>query len=105
MSWLRNLTPEEVSQGLAEGRILLVDVREPREIEAERIAGAAFMPMSAFDPAQIDNPENREVVFLCAAGVRSVTAAELSRAAGFDYDAHLAGGMKAWKAAGFPVER
>jgi rhodanese-related sulfurtransferase len=44
------------------------------------------------------------VVFSCASGIRSVTACEIARAAGLPYDAHLAGGLKAWKAAGYRTE-
>ena len=102
---VRDLYPEEVARGLTEGSVVLVDVREPREIESERIAGSVFMPMSMFDPDEISNPDGRTVVFVCASGIRSVTASEIAQAAGLPYDAHLAGGLKAWKAAGLPVER
>ncbi len=104
MTPVRDLAPEEVSRGLAGGTMLLVDVREPREIEAERIAGSVYAPLSVFDPEQIANPQDRTVVFVCAAGIRSVKAAEISQAAGLPYAAHLAGGLKAWRAAGLPVE-
>jgi rhodanese-related sulfurtransferase len=100
-----NLTPEEVSEGLKAGKMMIVDVREPREIEAERIAGAVFLPMSVFDPDNIPDPDGKIVVFSCASGIRSVTASQLAQAAGLPYDAHLAGGLKAWKAAGFPIEQ
>lgn len=105
MTDVRDLTPEEVSRGLADGKILIVDVREPREVEAERIAGAVYLPMSAFDPDQLPDPQGRTVVFACASGIRSVAASQIAQAAGLPYDAHLAGGLKAWKAAGLPVER
>lgn len=105
MSDVRDLTPEDVSRGLAEGKILMVDVREPREVEAERIAGAVYLPMSVFDPDQIPDPQERMVVFSCASGIRSVAASRIAQAAGLPYDAHLAGGLKAWKAAGLPVEQ
>lgn len=105
MNPVRDLTPQEVARGVADGTVLLVDVREPREIEAEHIAGSAYMPLSVFDPNQIDNADDRAVVFVCAAGIRSVTASEISQGAGLPYAAHLAGGLKAWKAAGLPVER
>ena len=105
MTDVRDLTPEEVSRGLADGKILIVDVREPREVEAERIAGAVYLPMSAFDPDQLPDPQGRTVVFSCASGIRSVAASQIAQAAGLPYDAHLAGGLKAWKAAGLPVER
>ena len=102
---VRDLTADDVARGMADGGIMLVDVREPREIELERIAGSVFMPMSMFDPQQIPDPEGRTVVFLCAAGIRSIKASELAQAAGLAYDAHLAGGLKAWKAEGLPVEQ
>lgn len=104
MGDVRDLTPEDVSRGLADGKILIVDVREPREVEAERIAGSVYLPMSIFDPDQIPDPQGRMVVFSCASGIRSVVASRIAQAAGLPYDAHLAGGLKAWKAAGLPVE-
>src|SRR3974390_3068736 len=72
---VRDLTPEEVALGLQEGRMLLVDVREPNETEIERFPGAALVPLSAFDPAEIPEPEGREIVFACRSGRRPVTAA------------------------------
>jgi rhodanese-related sulfurtransferase len=101
---VRNLSPQDVARGIAAGTMMIVDVREPREVEAERIAGAHYLPMSAFDPSQLPDPQGRTVVFSCAAGIRSVTASEIAQAAGLPFDAHLAGGLKAWKAAGLPVE-
>lgn len=101
---MRNLTPEEVARGLAEGRVLLVDVREPNETAVERFPGAELLPMSAFDPAQIPDPRGREVVFACRSGRRSALAAQAAQEHGYPYDAHLAGGILAWKAAGLPTE-
>ena len=101
---VKDLTPEQVLAGLNAGKVMLIDVREPREIEAERIAGAIFLPMSVFAPNAIPDPDGKTVVFSCASGIRSVTASQLAQAAGLPYDAHLAGGLKAWKAAGLPVE-
>ena len=101
---VRDLTPEEVAEGLAADRILLIDVREPNETARERIRGSFLAPLSQFDPVDLPDPQDRMVVFTCASGIRSVKAAEISRAAGLAFDAHLAGGIKAWKAAGLPVE-
>jgi rhodanese-related sulfurtransferase len=102
---VRDLTPQEVAAGLASGSILLVDVREPQETVAERIPGSVLMPLSRFDPDDIPDPQGRAVVFTCAVGIRSLRAAEAALEAGYPYDAHLAGGLKSWKAAGFPTER
>jgi rhodanese-related sulfurtransferase len=101
---VRDLTPEEVARGLAEGKVLLVDVREPDETRIERYPEAFYLPMSEFDPIAIPDPRGRQVVFACRSGNRSVTASLMAQAAGLHYDAHLAGGIKAWKAIGLPTE-
>jgi rhodanese-related sulfurtransferase len=101
---VQNLTPQDVARGLTEGRILLVDVREPNETEVERYPEAFYLPMSAFDPAAIPDPQGRQVVFACRSGNRSVTASLMAQAAGLPYNAHLAGGLKAWKEVGLPTE-
>lgn len=97
-------TPEEVSQGLREGRVVLVDVREPNETTIERYPGAAIVPLSRFDPSAIKVGDGQEVVFACRSGRRSVTAALQAQEKGFAYTCHLAGGILAWKAAGLPTE-
>jgi rhodanese-related sulfurtransferase len=101
---VHNLDPQEVARGLADGTLLLVDVREPNETEVERYPQAFYLPMSAFDPAAIPDPQGRRVVFACRSGNRSVTASLMAQAAGLPYDAHLAGGIKAWRALGLPTE-
>jgi rhodanese-related sulfurtransferase len=99
-----DLTPEQVAQGIAEGRYLLVDVREPNEVAAEAYPDAVVVPLSSFDPADIPDPQGKEVVFACRSGRRSVTASLAAQAAGLNYGAHLAGGILAWKAAGLPTK-
>ena len=84
--------------------MLLVDVREPNETAVERYPDAVIVPLSSFDPAQIPDPQGRQVVFACRSGRRSVTASQAAQAQGLPYDAHLAGGILAWKAAG-PADR
>jgi len=101
---VRDLTPEEVARGLRDGRVVLVDVREPNETEVERFPGAVLVPLSAFDAATIPAPPGSEIVFTCRSGRRSVTASLAAQEQGFAYDAHLAGGLLAWKAAGLPTE-
>ena len=101
---VRDLTPQEVARGLTEGKILLVDVREPNETEVERYPEAVYLPMSVFDPADIPDPQGKQVVFACRSGNRSVTASLAAQTAGLPYNAHLAGGIKAWKEAGLPTE-
>ncbi len=101
---VHDLTPEEVSQGMAEGRYLLVDVREPNEVAVEAYPGAVVVSLSNFDPQDIPDPAGKQVVFACRSGKRSVTASLAAQAGGLPYDKHLAGGMLAWKAAGLPTK-
>lgn len=101
---VQDLTPQDVAKGIAEGRYLLVDVREPNEVAAEAYPDAAVVPLSSFDPKQIPAPGGKEVVFACRSGKRSVTASQAAQAAGLPYDKHLAGGILAWKAAGLPTK-
>src|SRR5204862_8358424 len=99
-----DLKPEEVARGTAESRVLLVDVREPSGTDVEWCPEAFYLPMSVFDAAAIPDPQGRQVVFACRSGNRSVTASLMAQAAGLPYDAHLAGGIKAWKELGLPTE-
>jgi rhodanese-related sulfurtransferase len=101
---VQNLTPEEVARGLTEGRMLLVDVREPNETEVEAYPDAVIVPLSMFDPTAIPDPQGKQVVFACRSGRRSITASVAAQDQGFPYKAHLAGGMIAWKTAGLPTK-
>jgi rhodanese-related sulfurtransferase len=101
---VQNLTPKEVAAGLTEGRMLLVDVREPNETSVESYPDAVIVPLSSFDPAAIPDPKGRQVVFACRSGRRSVTASIAAQDQGYPYKSHLAGGIIAWKAAGLPTK-
>ncbi len=53
---VKDLTPEDVSKGMDDGRYLLVDVREPNEVAVEAYPGAVVVPLSGFDPRDIPDP-------------------------------------------------
>ena len=103
-STVTDATPEQVQAWLAQGQILLVDVREVNEYAAERIHGALLYPLSTFDAKALPQ-EGRKLVLHCAGGRRSLTAAHKLLEAGFGHATHLAGGLQAWKAAGLPTIR
>ncbi len=104
MAEVQDLTPEEVAQGIKDGKYLLVDVREPNEVEVEAYPDSVVVPLSTFDPAEIPDPAGKEIVFACRSGKRSVTASLAAQAAGLPYNQHLAGGIIGWKAAGLPTK-
>ena len=65
---VHDLMPDEVSKGIAEGRYLLVDVREPNEVAAEAYPDGVVVPLSTFDPGAIPDPQGTQVVFACRSG-------------------------------------
>jgi len=98
-----DLSPDQVRALTSKHAIVLVDVREPAEFAAERIHGALNFPLSTFDPAFLPAGGDRPIVLQCGSGKRSATALDQCRKAGVDVDGHLAGGIGAWRAAGFPT--
>lgn len=104
MDAVRDVGLAELKEGLRDGSILLVDVREPHEFAAASIPGSVLMPLSGFDPGALPDEPGRRVVFSCRSGKRSLTAIELARAAGRDLREHYPGGILGWTEAGEPVE-
>lgn len=93
--------------------VVLVDIRDPRELEREgKVPGAfhATRGMLEFwiDPASpYYKPifgEDKKFVFFCAGGMRSVLATKVAQDMGLKPVAHIIGGFKAWREAGGPVE-
>jgi rhodanese-related sulfurtransferase len=99
----RELSPEIVAELLARGDAQLVDVREPYEHEAGRIAGARHVELGALAAQANSIDTERPVVFYCRVGARSAMATQAFAAAG--YDAYnLAGGIVGWVMAGQPID-
>ncbi len=98
------LDPQEVARRAREENALVVDVREPEELEAGRFPGARHVAMAALNEQAESIPRDRPVVFACRTGARSGMAAEAFRMAGWDAY-NLAGGIEAWEAAGLEIER
>lgn len=95
-----------VRSGLADGSLVLVDVREAAEFNGERIDGAINMPLSRLDPREMARAVDcSKVVVQCQSGMRSAKALKACRAAGVPVKGNLAGGIGAWKAAGFVTLR
>jgi len=96
-------TPQQVAELLAKGEIQLIDVRQPEEREAGRIAGDRFIELARLTEEADTIDTQRPVVFYCRSGARSAMATEAFRGAGFD--AHnMLGGLLDWHAAGLPLD-
>src|SRR5215212_7501149 len=103
---LKQIPPEEADRLVREGAVL-VDVREAYEQAAERIAGAIELPLSEIAEGLLPElPEGRAPIFLCASGARTLRySAALADLAGMSPSYGLAGGIMAWKQAGYPTTR
>lgn len=95
--------PAELRAMLEGGKAVLIDVREAGEFATGHIPGAVNIPLSVFSPQNIPDPGDRTVVLQCAGGKRSGQALDQCAQAQSAIDTHLAGGIAAWKDAGFPV--
>jgi len=100
---IEELSPRQVADLLKAHEILLVDVREPDEYAAQRIAGALLFPLSTLDARALPPDGPCRVVFQCGSGKRSAQAAQARLAAGAPRAAHLTCGIGAWKSAGLPM--
>jgi rhodanese-related sulfurtransferase len=99
----QDLVPAQV-QELQQGGAQLVDVRMADEREAGRIPDdTAHIELDDLSEQAGSLDRDRPLVFYCRSGSRSAMAAQAFAAAGFD--AHnLDGGLKAWVAAGLPLD-
>lgn len=105
-----NLTGDELRHYIDthnEGSYVLIDVRQPSEYEMGHIPGALFMPLMEFESKLFELPSDRDLIFYCRTGGRSVAAALLAQDAevtsGRVYN--LLGGILKWSnrmMAGFP---
>ena len=56
---VHDLTPEDVAKGMAEGRYLLVDVREPNEVAVEAYPGGVVVPLLDLRPRRDPGPQGQ----------------------------------------------
>jgi rhodanese-related sulfurtransferase len=103
---VEDVSLKDLKAGLADGSIVLVDVREPYEFAAGHIPGASLNPLQSFDPDALPAAEpGKRIVFSCRSGRRSITALGLAQQAGRDdIRAHYPGGILGWEGAGEPVQ-
>jgi rhodanese-related sulfurtransferase len=104
-----SITPGEAAKLVAEGKAVLVDVREPSEwAETGVAAPALLLPKSEFDAGLIGEWKDflakaggKEIILYCRSGKRSGTVAAALAAKG--NKVANAGGFKDWQAAGLPT--
>ncbi len=86
--------------------VTVLDVRDRSEWEGGHIAGSRNISAGAIATGDLpDFAKDEPVAVVCGSGYRSSVAASILQAAGMRHVASVPGGMEAWTAAGFPVER
>lgn len=99
--------PSEISVAEAyqkyQNGAFVLDVRTPQEWEEYHAPNTTLIPLDEL-PQRVDEvPRDREVVVICRSGNRSQVGRDILRDAGFTRVTSVAGGLKAWRAAGYPV--
>lgn len=106
---IETLSAASATQLQGRDNVVLVDIRDPRELERDGQVPGAFhctrgMLEFWIDP---DSPyhkpvfaQDKKFVFFCAGGMRSALAAQTAKHMGLQPVAHIEGGYKAWKEAG-----
>lgn len=106
---VRGIAPQEAASLIADGRAVLVDVREPPEWVQGVAEPANLLPLSdLMGKRQMWEPflarhKDRELILYCLSGGRSGSAARLL--AGEGYRVANLGGFSAWRAAALPVRK
>jgi rhodanese-related sulfurtransferase len=91
------ILPEEVAERLRAGdQVPLIDVRSREEWDAVHIDGATFFTQELMQEMMSEWPKDREIIFVCHHGVRSLDAASYFAGHGFEHVRSMTGGIDAW---------
>jgi len=95
---VREVTPTEFVATLS-GRpeTLLIDVREPWELDIARLPAALNIPMAQVPERLAAIDRSRDVVVMCRSGGRSLTVARFLEGQGYPTVMNLSGGILAWR--------
>lgn len=103
---IAQIAPAELAAWLADTARpapLVVDVREPWEVERCRIAGSIAIPMRTIPVRLSELPRERELVLVCHHGGRSQQVAMWLAGNGYARLSNLRGGVDAWASAVDPA--
>jgi rhodanese-related sulfurtransferase len=106
ISRVREVDVDEARRKLESGKAKLIDVREESEWEAGHARGAEHMGKGVIerDIEQRVPDKNVELILYCGGGFRAALSADNLQKMGYTNVASMAGGWRAWQAAGAPVE-
>jgi len=94
---IEEITPEEVSKRLKEGKLdSIIDVREATEVREGRIPGSRHIPLGEVLQRLDELEKDKEHIIVCRSGNRSGLASEWLHERGFKIK-NMTGGMLEWK--------
>ena len=94
---MKSISVEELKElQVSRTPFFLLDVREPSEFAAGKIAGAVNIPMNDVERRLRELPKDREIVVMCHSGARSARITSVLNRLGYKNAANLAGGISAW---------
>lgn len=105
---VRECTVSDVKVRLERGeQFHFVDVREDDEFGQDHAAGAIHIGKGVIERDIETAIPNKQapIVLYCGGGYRSVLAADSLRQMGYTDVISMDGGIKAWRAAGYPMEK
>ncbi len=85
--------------------VFVIDVREQFEYDEGHIPGIPLIPMSEFQSRLDEIPTDKEVIVTCRSGNRSGQVTDFLRQEGYTNIHNMEGGIVAWQAAGYDVEK
>jgi molybdopterin/thiamine biosynthesis adenylyltransferase/rhodanese-related sulfurtransferase len=92
-----DIEPSQLQERLERGDpILLLDVREPVELQVSQLPGAVCIPFGELGARLSELDRQSEIVVFCRTGSRSARALHLLAGAGFQKVKNLRGGINAW---------
>ena len=99
------ISPTDSAAKLKSGEATIVDVRDKDEWDEKYIPGAIHLSRGTIelDIEEKFPDENAMIICHCGGGGRSALAAESLQKMGYKNVRSMAGGFKAWKAAGLPT--
>lgn len=90
------ILPADAARRLQAGEALLLDVREPMELEMAAVPGALHVPMGEVPARLAEIPRDRPVLVLCHHGMRSQAVADWLLHKGYAQVWNVRGGIAAW---------
>jgi rhodanese-related sulfurtransferase len=88
--------PDLAARMQSESPPVLIDVREPWELEIAAVEGALSIPLGQITSRAGEIPRDRPVAVMCHHGGRSGQATGWLRSQGFDNAMNVVGGIDAW---------